>query len=201
VPRHSRPKSTFGSILQTGRRVNGKAETADHRISWVNGKEKRAQPPGSWCWGLHLQQTILPCAHQGLRSIGSPQLREEIGDMLLHGHQLDDQLRGDLLYTSAPPAFPERAAALMVCRSFPRPTRRAMTPSSVVCFSHMLRCSGLSKRTVYGECNPFAYRHVERHGNRSTPPRCALPTTRDGRLHHFCSHILIQGNNRGVSNR
>src|SRR5258708_8877737 len=89
----------------------------------------------------------------------------------------------------------------MVCRSFPRPTRRAMTPSSVVCFSHMLRCSGLSKRTVYGECNPFAYRYVERHDNRSTSPRCALPTTRDGRLHHCCSHIVIQGNNRGVSNR
>lgn len=102
-------------------------------------------------------------------------------------------------HTSFPPAFPEHAAALMVCRSFPRPTRRAMTPSSVVCFSHMPRCSGLSKRTAYGGCNPFAYRYVERHDNRCTSPRCALPTPRDGRLHHFCSHVLIQGNNRGVS--
>ena len=28
-----------------------------------------------------------------------------------------------------------------------------MTPSSVVCFSHMPRCSGLSKGTAYGVCN------------------------------------------------
>ena len=45
-----------------------------------------------------------------------------------------------------------------VCGLFPRPTRPAMTPSSVVCFSHMPRCSRLSKRTAYGGCNPFAYR-------------------------------------------
>ena len=102
MPAHSRQKATLRRMLP-----GGAEGTASRQKATVREQAEKLLDSHtgalrfSWSDGPGLQQSILPRACNGLRSIRRPQLGQDIGDMFSRGRQLDHELIGDFLIRGA----------------------------------------------------------------------------------------------------